>query len=242
MPCEDFKQQLLSLMDQKNHWAWKHLSGPDATLPQLNLHYQQEYAVYVRDFPLLLGRLYAQNPPLAIRHDLAVNLYEEETGGLSLKKPHRDLFLEMMQGLQFREGDFRRITLLPASRQWRKWLDEITQPPYWLEGVAVMTVFVEGSVRDRQEITCDSLPQPAIEEVLKNHFLVRHHRVDPSHLALIRAHYLVEHGHRLSAWKMVLQHAQSHESQQSVYEAMKRALTLWLEYRDGIAEATGIRP
>lgn len=239
---ENFQEQLLSLMDQKNHWAWKHFSGPNVTSAQLKLHYQQEYAVYVRDFPLFLGRLYAQNPPLSIRQGLAINLYEEETGGLSLGQSHRELFLKMMQGLNFREVEFRRITLLPKSKQWRQWLDNVTQSSHWLEGIAVITIFVEGSVRERQEIG-NGWPDPSpIEEVIQNHFLVRHHHADPSCLDLIRAHYQVEHGHRLSAWRMVLQHVQSRATQQSVYDAMKRSLELWLEYRDAVADAAGIKP
>ncbi|MDC4226006.1 MAG: hypothetical protein MPW15_17585 [Candidatus Manganitrophus sp.] len=111
--------------------------------------------------------------------------------------------------MDFRKIDFQRISLLPASRRYRRWLDEITLSPSWLEGTAVITIFVEGSIHDRKEIGDNPPAAPPIEEVLRNHFLVRHHQLDPSALDLIRAHYLVEHGHRLDAWQIVLQNATS---------------------------------
>ena len=42
-------------MDRKNHWAWSAISGRDITRSQLKIHYQQEFACYVRDFPVLQG-------------------------------------------------------------------------------------------------------------------------------------------------------------------------------------------
>ena len=62
-----FQNQLLHIMDQKNHWAWKHFSGPSMNKAKLKVHYQQEYAVYVRDFPVFLARIYGNNPPLEVR-------------------------------------------------------------------------------------------------------------------------------------------------------------------------------
>jgi hypothetical protein len=151
-PRPSFQERLLAVMDQKHHWAWPVFSGNRITLDRLKIHFQQEFAVYVRDFPLLLGRLYAKNPPDEIRRELAANLYEEETGGLSVGRSHPALFVEMMRGLGFSERDFSRIRLLPASRAYRQWLDRVTTRRAWIEGLAVMTIFVEGSVKERQEL------------------------------------------------------------------------------------------
>lgn len=237
---EAFKEQLLSVMDQKNHWAWKHLSGPSAAKMQLRVHYQQEYEVYVRDFPIFLGRLHGKNPPPDVRRELAENLYEEETGGLSLGKSHPELFLKMMRGLGFRPSQFQKVALLPKSRRYRQWLDEVTQAPHWLDGVAVITIFVEGSIHDRKEIGAASAIKTDVEEVIRYHFLVRHHRLDPACLDLVRAHYQVERGHRIAAWEMVLNHAQSRDARQRVHDRIKKSLDLWMAYRDGVAEAAGI--
>ncbi|WDT75048.1 MAG: iron-containing redox enzyme family protein [Candidatus Manganitrophus sp.] len=239
---EHFREQLLSIMDRKNHWAWTRFSGPKISKAQLKIHYQQEYAVYVRDFPIFLGRLYSKTPSAEARRPLATNLYEEETGGLSLGKPHPALFLKMMEALGLQENHFQRISLLPASRRYRRWLDEVTLSPSWLEGTAVITIFVEGSIHDRKEIGDNPPAAPPIEEVLRNHFLVRHHQLDPSALDLIRAHYLVEHGHRLDAWQIVLQNATSRASRKRVYDHLHRSLDLWLAYREGVAKEAGIRP
>ncbi|HSF10195.1 MAG TPA: hypothetical protein VLA60_12335, partial [Nitrospirales bacterium] len=58
-----FRLRLLNLMTQKHHWAWPRIVGPTISKAQLKIHYQQEYAVYVRDFPVFLARIHGQNPP-----------------------------------------------------------------------------------------------------------------------------------------------------------------------------------
>ena len=106
-------------MDHKNHWAWGYFSGNKITKDQLKIHFRQEYAVYVRDFPVLLARIHGKNPPREVRSALAKNIYEEDTGGLSLSHPHPDLFLQMMMGLGFDRTEFRDVELLSSSRVYR---------------------------------------------------------------------------------------------------------------------------
>ena len=53
-----FLQSLLQLMDNKHHWAWDHFASGRLTHAQLKIHFQQEYAVYVRDFPIFLEPVY----------------------------------------------------------------------------------------------------------------------------------------------------------------------------------------
>jgi len=103
----DLKASLLRIMDHKDHWAWPIFGGPTATLDQLKVHFLQEFAVYVRDFPVLLSRIHSRCPVADVRRDLAENLYEEETGGLSGTGPHPELFLYMMEGLGFQKREFR---------------------------------------------------------------------------------------------------------------------------------------
>ncbi|HUJ80023.1 MAG TPA: iron-containing redox enzyme family protein [Nitrospiria bacterium] len=244
-PDRSFQERLLAVMDRKHHWAWPVFSGNRITLDRLKIHFQQEFSVYVRDFPLLLGRLYAKNPPEEIRRELAANLYEEETGGLSVGRSHPALFLEMMKGLGFSERDFSRIRLLPASRIYRQWLDRVTTSRSWLEGLAVMTIFVEGSVKERQELADEAAghrpkSDDEIDAAIRNHPLVQFHGVDPKAMDLIRAHQRVEHGHRLAAWQMVLRAAVTPSQQRAVSAAIEKSLDLWLRYRDGVAKACGI--
>src|SRR4029078_4095691 len=94
-------------MDQKDHWAYPHLTRPGLTRAQLLTHFRHEYLVYVRDFPVLISRALGQVPPLEdVRQSLAENLYEEQTGGLSKTAPHPELFLRMMEGLGFSRAEF----------------------------------------------------------------------------------------------------------------------------------------
>lgn len=226
-------------MDQKDHWAWPQFAGGSISKNQLKIHFQQEYAVYVRDFPVLLARIHGNNPPMDVRRMLAENIFEEDTGQLSLGISHPELFLRMMDGLGFRNGTFSNMSLLPASQRYRAWLDQASGNKNWVLGAAVMTIFVEGSINDRQEI---EHPSPAktkrqVESHIKRHPLVRHHGLSPTCMDLSRAHQMVENGHRHDAYDMVVNHTSTRREQETILAALKKSLRLWLRYRDGIARA-----
>src|SRR5437899_6826008 len=104
LSSDQFREKLMAIMDRKDHWAWPHFCGPQITKAQLETHYRQEYAVYVRDFPVFLSRIHGKNPPRPVRSELARNIYEEDTGGLSLGQSHPDLFLTMMRSEERRVG------------------------------------------------------------------------------------------------------------------------------------------
>jgi pyrroloquinoline-quinone synthase len=240
---DGLKEQLLKIMDQKNHWAWKYFSSDQITRDQLKIHFQQEYAVYIRDFPVFLARIHGKNPPMEVRKDLAENLYEEETGGLTVGRAHPELFLYLMEGLGIKRQDFEDVPLLSASRRYRQWLDRITLSGSWLEAAAVITIFVEGSIKDRQEID-PSIPPEHIsaKQKILDHPLVKYHGVHPSCMDLLWAHHSIEGSHRLAAWKMVLNHAKTLSLQRKVRQAVEHSLKLWLAYRDGVAQACKLTP
>lgn len=237
-----FRETLLKIMDGKHHWAWEHFATGRLTKEQLKIHFQQEYIVYVRDFPVFLARIHGKNPPPSVRRMLAENIYEEDTGGLSLGRSHPELFLAMMDGLGFPPHEFEHIRPLPASRAYRAWLDKMSHHRHWVMGAATLTIFVEGSVKDRKEIVEPSKPKSAedIETVIRNHPLVRYHGLSPDAMDLIRAHQLVEAGHRHDAYDMVVNYT-SPTIQQSVLANIKKSLSLWFEYRDAVAKACGIK-
>jgi pyrroloquinoline quinone (PQQ) biosynthesis protein C len=235
------REDLLSVMDRKNHWAWPHFNEGHASRPQLLLHFQQEFEIYVRDFPVLLSRVHARCPHPEVRQDLAENLYEEETGKLSRGVPHPELFLVMMEGLGFPRARFTGIHLIPEAAAYRAWIDSITTRRPWVEGAALVTIFIEGSVEDRRRITALEPEEPVeIEAELRRNALVRHYGVDARFLDLKRAHHMVETGHRKMAWKMVLDHAASERVAGRVRGVLERSLDLWLLYRDGVARSCRI--
>ncbi len=238
-----FQERLLNLMVQKNHWAWSQFVGPAISKSQLKLHYQQEYVVYVRDFPVFLARIYSKNPPLPVRQMLAENIFEEDTGQLSLGVSHPELFLRMMHGLGFRSSEFEGIRCLPDTRRYRRWLDRMADHVDWIVGAAVMTIFVEGSVHDREEISRSARSKTSrqIAAKIKSHPLVRYHGVSPQALDLTRAHQMVETGHRHDAYAMVVDHAKTRAQQEKILTTLQRTLDLWLRYRDGVARACRLK-
>lgn len=243
LTSDQFREKLMTFMDRKDHWAWPIFAGPNITKAQLETHYRQEYAVYVRDFPVFLSRIHGKNPPRPVRTELARNLYEEDTGGLTLGQSHPDLFLTMMLGLGFERAHFRDVNLLAESRAYREWLDKITIEGDWLTGLAVITIFLEGSVHDRQEVLHPSAPKDAgqIEALILKHPLVQNHGIDPKYLDLIRVHLMVESGHRHTAWGTVLSYATGAADQQLILDTMQEGLDHWLRYRDGVARFCGLR-
>lgn len=141
---------------------------------------------------------------------LAENIYEEDTGSF----PWASLiptYFKMMEGLGFQTHDFQNIRLLVGARRYRAWLDKISHDSDWVMGAAVFTIFVEGSVNDREELTQGVRRKSAkyIQRKLRHHPLVQYHGVPLGAMDLIRAHQMVESGHRHDAYDIVLNYTTS---------------------------------
>jgi pyrroloquinoline-quinone synthase len=184
-----------------------------------------------------LGRAFIQCPSPAVRQSLAENLYEEETGGLVAGRPHPELFLEYPRGLGMDLHRFESVVLLPAAQRYRDFLDQATSSRGWEVAAAVSTLFLEGTPFERGELDASAPRRP--EPALSEHPLVKHYGLPLERLALTKAHRQVEGQHRLAAWQMILDHVAA-EQRGAVVEAMQQALTAWLSYRDGVAEACGV--
>jgi Iron-containing redox enzyme len=237
MDRETFREQLLSIMERKDHWAWPAFTGGQVAKDRLHIHFEQEYGTYVRDFPVMVGWAYVRCPIAAVRRGLAENLYEEETGGLAAGSPHPELFLEYPRGLGMDLKRFDNIQMLPAARSYRRFLDEATQHYGWEIAVAVVTIFIEGTKDERAAIAPGhTVPVPP----LKEHPLVKHYNLPLQHLALTRAHRKVEGNHRSAAWDAILNHV-TPTRRGAVVRAMDEALEYWLAYRDDVAAACGLR-
>jgi heme oxygenase-like protein len=237
MGSDEFVEALLRVMEQKSHWAWAHFTSGKVRRERLHVHFEQEYATYVRDFPVLVGRAYVQCPIPEVRRELAENLYEEETGGLIAGRPHPELFLEYARGLNMDLQRFDRVTLLPAARRYREVLDQATRDRGWEVAAAVATLFIEGTPYERGELDGNAPRRPA--PPLEQHPLVVHYGLALEHLALTKAHRQVEGSHRQAAWRCITGHVPA-AARSSVVLAMQSALTAWSLYRDEVAAACGV--
>lgn len=236
------QERLLRVMDRKDHWAWPALTRPGLRPEQLLAHFRHEYQTYVRDFPLLLARLLGQGPPEEVRAALAANIYEEQTGALSFGVPHPRLFLEMMEGLGFTSGDLEgeAAPLEPEAIAYRRILVRAASEAPWQSGAAVLTIFVEGSRHERADLEGKRAEVP-IEQAIAEHPLVRYYGCPKDRMRLVRAHRLVEGGHRDDAWRMVLDHVPDESPlAAAVVAAVEDAHQGWLAYRDGVARAMGL--
>jgi hypothetical protein len=235
---EQFQEALLGVMERKLHWAWPAFSRGLVPKASLHIHLEQEYATYVRDFAVLLGRAYVQCPIAQVRGELAGNLYEEETGGMSGGKPHAELFLEYPRGLGMDLSRFERVEYLPGANAFRAVLDDATQRRGWPVAAAVTTLFLEGTNYDRGELDPNASKRP--EPPLTDHPLVKYYGLSTDHLALTKAHRRVEGSHRAAAWRVLLGHVPAHE-RAPVVAAMEEVLAAWQRYRDDVAAACGVQ-
>lgn len=237
MTVDVFREALLSIMERKQHWAWPAFQDGSVPKDKLHLHLEQEYAVYVRDFPVLVGRAYVQCDVPSVRRELAENLYEEETGGIAAGRPHPELFLEYPRGLGMDLSRFEHVTLLDGAAAYRAFLDDATHGRGWEVATAVVTLFIEGTPFERGELdgTAPKRPAPPLEQ----HPLVKFYGLPLEHLKLTKAHRSVEGEHRASAWRNVLEFV-APAKRESVVVAMEEALTRWQAYRDDVATACGV--
>jgi pyrroloquinoline-quinone synthase len=236
MDNAEFREALLSVMDHKSHWAWPAFSTGVVAKDKLHIHLEQEYATYVRDFPVMVGRAYVQCPIPEVRRELAENLYEEETGGLVAKRPHPELFLDYPRGLGMDVSRFDNVTLLPAAAAYRGLLDRLTGTRGWEIATAVVTIFVEGSAEERADLAGTATHRTRAPS---EHPLVKYYGLPLTHLRLSNAHSEVEGEHRAAAWRMVVDHVLD-DKRAAVVQAMQDALAAWLAYRDGVAAAVGL--
>lgn len=237
MDRDAFRDALLEVMEGKDHWAWKLFTSGKVPADRLHIHFEQEYATYVRDFPVMVGWAYVQCPVAAARRDLVENVYEEETGGLVAGRPHPELFLEYPRGLGMDLGRFEQIELLPGAAAYRAVIDELCQHRGWEVAAAITTLFIEGTAYERGELD-DSAPRRPVAP-LEKHPLVVHYGLPVESLALTRAHRQVEGNHRQAAWKVVLDHV-SPDRREVVVAAMREMLVGWLRFRDDVARACGL--
>ena len=232
-----FQEALLSVMEGKRHWAWPAFTSGGVAQDRLHLHLEQEWEVYVRDFPVLLGRAYVQCPVAEVRRDLAENLFEEETGGLHAGRPHPELFLLIPEALGMEMERFDAVSLLPAAAHYRALLDALTTERGWAIATAITTLWIEGTPYERHLFEAGAPARPEVP--LEDHPLVRHHGLPVEALALVKAHRGVEGDHRIAAWRMVLGHVPD-DARSEVVRAMEQARDAWLAYRDEVAEACGL--
>jgi pyrroloquinoline-quinone synthase len=224
-------------MERKVHWAWPGFTSGLVPRERLHVHLEQEYAVYVRDFPVLVARAYVGCPIAEARRELIANVYEEETGGLAAGRPHSELFLEYPRGLGMDLSRFSAVELLPRAQRFREVLDDATLSRGWEVAAAVTTLFLEGTAREREELEPSGPAKP--QAPLEDHPLVRHYGLAVEHLALTKAHRSIEGDHRRAAWTVILDHV-GPSARPAVLGAMEETLSAWHSYRDAVSEACGL--
>jgi hypothetical protein len=111
----------------------------------------------------------------------------------------------------------------------------------WQAAVALLTIFVEGSVNERCELA-GTHERGKGDAAVARHPLVVHYGCPPAAMQLARAHAAIEGAHRVDAWRIVLAHVpDGGETFTHVIDLAQRALASWHDYRDGVAERMQLR-
>ena len=103
--------------------------------------------------------------------------------------------------------------------------------------------FVEGSVHDREEAMNQKAPKSKadVEDIVRKHPLVVYHGLLPEHLDLIRAREMIEPCNRSIVYDLIVKEAVESDTKALILEKLETGLKMWLQYRDGIARACGLR-
>ena len=236
MQIAEFREALVCLMQRKHHWAWPLFTAGRVAPERLHIHFEQEFATYVRDFAILLGRAYVQCPTASVRAELAKGLYEAETGKLSGGRAHAELFLLYPAGLGLDLGAFERITMLHEAARFRAYVDESTLECGWETAMVIAAIFLGDEIYERSSIDASASELP--EERLDEHPLAKHYSIDVSVLAEIQAHRGVERARRAVVWDLLENIDRAAYPQ--VLASMEEILGRWLVYRDAVARACGL--
>ncbi len=239
MHIAEFRGALVCLMERKHHWAWPLFSAGEVAAERLHIHFEQEFATYVRDFAILIGRAYVQCPTASIRAELAESLYEAETGKPSGGKAHAELFLRFPAGLGMDLDRFETITMLHEAARFRAYVDESTLECGWETAMVIAAIFLGDELYERSSI--DPAASEQSEASLDEHPLAKHYSLDVSVLAKLQAHRGVERARRSVAWGLL--ESIDPAAYPQVLASMEEILGRWLVYRDAVARACGlIRP
>ncbi len=131
--------------------------------------------------------------------------------------------------------------LHPAALRYRDFLREHSSADPWQAALALLTVFVEGSVRERDELA-GTFSRRRGDEAIREHPLVKFYGCPAEEMELTRAHAEVEGGHRADAWRMVVAHVpEAGDVAEMTVATCEDALILWQAYRDGVAERMQLR-
>lgn len=239
MNRDDFKEALLSIMEQKTHWSNEAFATGGVPRDKLHIHFEQEYEVFVRDFPILVARAYVKCPFADVRRDLAENIYEEETGGITAGKPHPELFLMIPAGFGCDMRRFDNVALLPGAKKYRDALDRHTLDHGWECAAAATTIFIEGTQFERGELDPNA-PKRAMPP-LEQHPLHVNYQLPLSALELPRIHRTVEGSHRTAAWRTILDYVDE-SRRPAVVKTLRECLDGWIAYKDDVARACGLMP
>ena len=216
-----FQEALLAVMERKVHWAWPAFTSGLVPKRLLHIHLEQEYATYVRDFPVLIGRAYVQCPLPEARQELAENLYEEETGRISgCNLPHPRLFGLFANAVGVPWEELVASEPLPSTAALIHWFENSTRNRPFLEGAAAIQLSAEGQVPGAFGPFARALE--------------KHYCLSKEAVSFWDVHEIADRDHADVGDHAVGLHANGEEVRARIRAAVRQSLAAWWGFFDGI--------
>ena len=232
----DLRERILSIMDQKHHWAWPNFTRPGLTKAQLTVHFRHEFrrtsGIFRSSWPACSVKPAARDP--------------RRPGPQHRRRGDRALFLRRVAPRALLADDGR----LGMART------DVTEGPLEPEALAIgrysTAIAVVALVRGRRSynlrrgecarkarIRRDARRAEPIDQVIARHPWSAFYGCPPEAMRLTRAHQEVEGDHRRDAWDTVLDTSRRRDWGRRRRSGRRRAPS-WLAYRDGVARAMGL--
>lgn len=259
----EFRNALLILMSHKKHWAASAFAGV-VPKEKTAYHFESEARTFVEPFTRYLAGALAQCPVPEVRRSLAENIHEEENGEGARKviveqklietvpkdTSHFGLFLRIPAAMGHDVSEFGARALGPRTEAFRQFLFDSTQRRGWEVAVAVSTLFLEGNQHEWEVFRGDAhLPDDFKDKVphatahqMSEHPLHVAYGIPAESLLLPAVHHVFDSSdgeHRIASWNMLLRHI-STKKRTKVLNSMQEALRLWQDWRDEVAERSGL--
>ena len=217
---DELKQLIAERRSFGGHPLWLRIRDGGVSRDDLRV-FAAQFFLQVREFPRAISALHAACPYPGERRELALSLYEEETGRISgCNLPHPELFIRFGSGLDMAREDMTEAQPLPGTEALIDWFELSTRQRSFIEGAAAINLAAEGQVPGAFA-----------------HFaraLQKHYGLDREAVAFWDVHEQADRDHADVGNNIVVRHADTPEWQRRVRAAVEHSLDMWWQFFDGI--------
>jgi len=220
---DELKQLIAARRSFGGHPLWLRIRDGGVSQQDLRV-FAAQFFLQVREFPRAVSALHAACPYPDERRELALSLYEEETGLISgCNLPHPELFILFGTGLGMAREDMTGAQPLPGTKALIHWFELSTRQRSFIEGAAAINLAAEGQVPGAFAPFARALQ--------------KHYGLGREAVSFWDVHELADREHADVGDNIVVRHADTPEWHSRVRAAVEHSLDMWWQFFDGIERA-----